>query len=70
VDPTSLISGGAGGFSGSSGVSGDDEQSFSSGVGGIKFGDFMSTTTAPLVPTWVWALAVVFVVLILMKKGR
>jgi hypothetical protein len=67
--PDSLISGGEGGFGGSSGVSGDDEQSFSSGIGGIQFGDFMSKKTAPVAPTWVWVLIAVIAAIFLIRGG-
>ncbi len=63
---------GGGGFQGSSGVSGDDEQSFSSGIGGIGFGDFMTTnnTTMQVIPTWLWLVLIVLAIGYFALKGR
>lgn len=68
--PSFGIDTGGGGLSNSSGVSGDDKQSFGgSSFGGISLGDFGSKTTVAGVPSWVWVVAVVLVVFLLMKRG-
>lgn len=70
--PAAIDTGG-GGFSGSSGVSGDDKQAFS----GSSFGDFnvgsfggaKTSASTNSVPVWVVVLVIVVVLFLLIKRG-
>lgn len=65
------INTGGGGLSNSSGVSGDDKQSWGgSSFGGANLSGFGATTINQTVPTWVWVAGAIALVFFLLKRGR